>query len=555
MAIGSSTEALAFPTYFTIWSICSVIHLERACYASRALPLAEYLNMPQISSSTPFSGIFVSYRRDDSSGHAGRLFDNLVSHFGRERIFMDIDTIEPGEDFVSVIENAVGSCDLLIAVIGQNWLRGTTGGTGRLDDPNDFVRLEIAAALDRDIRVIPVLVQRAAMPLQRDLPDNLTKLARRNAIELSDLRWQNDVEQLITVMDKVLAKREQARLAKAARDAEAKRQSEAEAESRRLEEEKRRLLSEEEAKRKADEQAKRETEERERLAQAEKRRIEEERQKAYEEGVIEKARREAEEQARVALAEKRRVEEESRRQQNALAEKKSEPDSGGFAPNLIPATNASDSPIISAPTDLPLGDEANQTRTRRLIIIAAIALVAVVALVVSIVLLRPRRTNPVVSVGGSASPIPSLNPSPTPTPNLTPDKEAFERSLTTYIKERLSEGEAEVKENRRVVYGDLNADKVEDAVMSYCANVPLDPSRNRYCEVTVFRDESGVLKYLANFRYEGVDGKDQSLLATSIKKSKIVSRVLTYLDDGTVDPNDKSWMNLALDGDKLKKSK
>ena len=75
------------------------------------------LNMPQTSSSTPFSGIFVSYRRDDTSGHAGRLFDKLVSHFGRDRIFMDIDTIEPGEDFVSVIEDAVGSCDLLIAVI------------------------------------------------------------------------------------------------------------------------------------------------------------------------------------------------------------------------------------------------------------------------------------------------------------------------------------------------------------------------------------------------------------------------------------------------------
>ena len=88
--------------------------------------------MPQTFSSTPFSGIFVSYRRDDTSGHAGRLFDKLVSHFGRDRIFMDIDTIEPGEDFVSVIENAVGSCDLLIAVIGQNWLRGTTGETGRL---------------------------------------------------------------------------------------------------------------------------------------------------------------------------------------------------------------------------------------------------------------------------------------------------------------------------------------------------------------------------------------------------------------------------------------
>ena len=158
------------------------------------------------------------------------------------------------------------------------------------------MRVEIATALDRDIRVIPVLVQRAEMPLQRDLPDNLAKLARRNAIELSDLRWQNDVEQLIKVMDKVLAGREQARLAKAARDADAKRQNEAEEERHRIEEEKRRLLSEEEATWNAAEQAKRETEERERLALAEKRRVEEERQKAYEEQqhAVEKARREAE---------------------------------------------------------------------------------------------------------------------------------------------------------------------------------------------------------------------------------------------------------------------
>jgi len=162
------------------------------------------------TSATPkFSGIFVSYRRDDSSGHAGRLADRLVEHFGRNRIFVDIDTIEPGEDFVTVIENAVGSCEILIAVIGQNWL-SAGGGTGRLDNPNDFVRLEIATALRRDIRVIPVLVQRANMPKLQDLPEDLVKLARRNAIELSDLRWQSDVDQLIDVMERVLAKRAKA---------------------------------------------------------------------------------------------------------------------------------------------------------------------------------------------------------------------------------------------------------------------------------------------------------------------------------------------------------
>jgi len=155
------------------------------------------------SSTQQFSGIFVSYRRDDTAGHAGRLADRLVEHFGKHRIFRDIDNIEPGQDFVTVIENAVGSCDILLAVIGQNW--NSASSSGRLDNPNDFVRLEIATALRRDIRVIPVLVQRANMPKPEELPDDLDKLTRRNAIELSDLRWQTDVDQLISVMERVLA--------------------------------------------------------------------------------------------------------------------------------------------------------------------------------------------------------------------------------------------------------------------------------------------------------------------------------------------------------------
>ena len=159
----------------------------------------------QPTSTQKFSGIFVSYRRDDCAGHAGRLADRLVEHFGRDRIFVDVDSILAGEDFVTVIENAVGSCEILLAVMGRNWL--SAGGTGRLDNPNDFVRLEIATALRRDIRVIPVLVQRATMPKAQDLPEDLIKLLRRNAIELSDHRWANDVDELINVMEKVLAKR------------------------------------------------------------------------------------------------------------------------------------------------------------------------------------------------------------------------------------------------------------------------------------------------------------------------------------------------------------
>jgi TIR domain len=148
--------------------------------------------------------IFISYRRDDSGGWAGRLYDRLSQHFGQENVFMDI-TIEPGLDFVEVIEQAVGSCDALIAVIGKQWLAITDdGGLRRLDHPEDFVRLEIAAALARNIRVIPALVEGARMPLPTDLPDGLQLLARRNAHDISDRRFHYDVDQLIGVLDRVL---------------------------------------------------------------------------------------------------------------------------------------------------------------------------------------------------------------------------------------------------------------------------------------------------------------------------------------------------------------
>lgn len=150
-------------------------------------------------------GIFISYRRDDSAGHAGHLHDELTDHFGRDTVFMDIDAIEAGEDFVEAIEDAVGSCDVLLAVIGSRWLTSADAdGTRRIDKPDDFVHLEIAAALERDIRVVPVLVQNATMPAASDLPESLAKLTRRNAIELSNARWEYDLGRLIAVLEKVI---------------------------------------------------------------------------------------------------------------------------------------------------------------------------------------------------------------------------------------------------------------------------------------------------------------------------------------------------------------
>ena len=148
--------------------------------------------------------MFLCYRREDASGHAGRLYDAITAHLPLESVFMDIDTIEPGVDFVEVVEEAVGSCDVLLALIGQRWLR-TSNETGapRLQDANDYVRLEIEAALERQIRVIPVLIQDSHMPSAQELPEGMRALARRNAIEISDHRWRYDVDQLLRVLIRV----------------------------------------------------------------------------------------------------------------------------------------------------------------------------------------------------------------------------------------------------------------------------------------------------------------------------------------------------------------
>ena len=161
-------------------------------------------NLPQPQSAFK---VFISYRRDDSAGHTGRIYDSVAARFGEAQIFMDVDHIEPGQDFVQVIEDAVSSCNVLIAIIGRDWvtIRGRT--TRRLDDPQDFVRLEIGTALKQNILVIPVLVQEASMPRKQDLPDDLTGLVRRNALAISDLRWRHDVDRLIKVLDSERARR------------------------------------------------------------------------------------------------------------------------------------------------------------------------------------------------------------------------------------------------------------------------------------------------------------------------------------------------------------
>lgn len=146
--------------------------------------------------------IFLSYRRDDSAGHVGRLTDRLCTWFGRDAIFRDLDSIAPGRDFIIAINEAIDACDAVVAVIGRDWLvEAGADGHRRLDDPDDFVRVEITTALERGVQVIPVLVDRAGMPSPESLPPPLAPFARRNALELSESRWDYDVQRLIKVLD------------------------------------------------------------------------------------------------------------------------------------------------------------------------------------------------------------------------------------------------------------------------------------------------------------------------------------------------------------------
>ena len=153
------------------------------------------------------SDIFVSYRRVDSAGWTGRLVATLKEQFGEDAVFKDIDMIQPGVDFVEAIRAAVGSCKVLLAVIGPGWLRALGDvGRDRRNGADDYVRTEISAALNRKVPVIPVLIGGAGMPRQDDLPTDLEALARRNAIEVSDTRWDYDSERLVAALERTLGR-------------------------------------------------------------------------------------------------------------------------------------------------------------------------------------------------------------------------------------------------------------------------------------------------------------------------------------------------------------
>jgi hypothetical protein len=150
--------------------------------------------------------VFISYRREDAAAYAGRLYDTVAAQYGQGNVFMDLD-LAPGIDFVDRITRAVGSCQVLIVVMGPRWSTvQDEDGKVRIAEPEDYVRLEVESALGRsDVTVIPVLVGGARMPDRDELPTNLQPITRRNALEVSDARWRYDVGRLTTALDQILA--------------------------------------------------------------------------------------------------------------------------------------------------------------------------------------------------------------------------------------------------------------------------------------------------------------------------------------------------------------
>jgi hypothetical protein len=149
--------------------------------------------------------IFINYRRDDTQGVAGRLFDHLAAKYSRSELFMDVDAMRPGIDFAKQLDTQVSQCHVLLAVIGPHWLDAhDQAGHRRLDNDRDYVRVELASALKRDIAVIPILVDGAVMPSEDNLSEDLRPLARRHGLELRHTRFNADADAIMHALEAVV---------------------------------------------------------------------------------------------------------------------------------------------------------------------------------------------------------------------------------------------------------------------------------------------------------------------------------------------------------------
>ncbi|HEY3624537.1 MAG TPA: TIR domain-containing protein, partial [Roseiarcus sp.] len=272
-------------------------------------------------------GVFICYRRDESAYAARAIHDRVVQRLDREDVFLDFDNIDLGVDWFNVLSERVGACDALVAVIGRNWTSTSDKDSQRrLDDPDDFVRIEIEAALKRDVRVIPVLVDGAVMPKAAELPDSLKGLARRQGIEVSPARFDADVEKLTRALASILEARRSRDVAEAeaARRADEDRRAReaAEAERGAREERERQDAAEvarvEEARRQAKAEAARQAEDERRAKEtAEAELAAREKREAVEAALVEEARQKA--KAEVARREK-----EERRAKEAVEAERTE---------------------------------------------------------------------------------------------------------------------------------------------------------------------------------------------------------------------------------------
>ena len=150
------------------------------------------------------AGIFISYRRDDSRHAAGRLGDDLALSFGAQRIFRDVESIDPGIDFEVALDQALKNCAVMLVVIGPRWLDITdAAGRRRLDQEGDWIRIEVSRALQRQVRVIPVLLEDSPLPDATALPEAMRPLVRRQALPLSDARWRGDLQRLVETLQRI----------------------------------------------------------------------------------------------------------------------------------------------------------------------------------------------------------------------------------------------------------------------------------------------------------------------------------------------------------------